>query len=107
MFYAAVNSYATETSIGFANTWGVLGFATRQMRDAYVRQANDLATRSITSKEISAYGGRHGQISYYDADGNLHQHMQHGEFACGGVRIDPVTAKTVDSWRWNSFTEYY
>ena len=106
MFYAAVNSHATETSIGFSNTWGVLGFATRQMRDAYVKHAKDLATKAITSNEIRTYGGKPGQVSFYDADGNLQSHTQAGEFMDGGERIDPLTAKVVDSWRFKSFTEF-
>lgn len=106
MFYAAVNSYATETSIGFSNTWGVLGFATRQMRDAYVQQAKDLATKAITSSEIRTYNAKPGQVSYYDADGNLQTHTQAGQFTDGGERIDPNTAKVVDSWRFKSFADF-
>ncbi len=58
MFYAAINSYASETDIGFANTWGVLAFSTRAARDAYVESAIDLATRAITRREISNYTSR-------------------------------------------------
>lgn len=97
MFYAAVNSHATDTSIGFANTWGVIGFATKTMRDAYVARATDLATKSITSKEVGKYDARLGQISYYDAAGDLMEHTQHGEFSRGGLSIDPVTAEPVAS----------
>lgn len=106
MFYAAVNSYATETSMGFANTWGVLGFATSQMRDAYVQSAKDMATKAITSKEVRTYGGKLGQVSYYDADGNLQAHIQAGQFTGGDERIDPNTAKVVDSWRFKSFADF-
>lgn len=97
MFYAAVNSRATETSVGFANTWSVLGFATRAMRDAYVRRATDLATRAITSKEVGTYGSKLGKIDYYDADGDLMTHSQRGEFHRGGYSIEPVTAAPVTS----------
>ena len=83
MYYAAVNSYATETSIGFANTWSVLGFASRQARDDYVKQATDRATKAITSREIRAYNGKPSQVSNYDAEGNLWQHLQNGEFIKG------------------------
>jgi hypothetical protein len=55
MFYAAINTYATETSSGFANTWGVLAFETRAARDSYVRSRADLATRAVTRKEIPQY----------------------------------------------------
>ena len=106
MFYAAINSRATETSVGFANTWGVLGFATKVMRDAYVERATDLATKAITSKEVRGYDARLGQVCYYDATGRLHSHMGHGEFADGGESIDPVTAKLVDSWRFKAFNEH-
>lgn len=55
MFYAAINTYATETSTGFANTWGVLAFETRAARDYYVNSRFDRATRTITRKEIPQY----------------------------------------------------
>ena len=57
MFYAAINSYATETSTGFSNTWGVLAFETKAARDSYIADASDLATRSIARKEIGKYLG--------------------------------------------------
>ena len=97
MFYAAINSRATETSVGFANTWGVLGFATRQMRDAYVKRATDMATRAITSKEVGTYSAKLGQIDHYDAEGDLMVHTQRGEFHRGGYSIDPVTASPRES----------
>jgi hypothetical protein len=55
MFYAAINTYATELDTGFANTWGVLAFETRAARDEYVKGATDLATRSITKDDIKHY----------------------------------------------------
>lgn len=58
MFYAAINTYASETDTGFSNTWGVLAFSTRAARDAYVESAIDLATRAITRREISNYTSR-------------------------------------------------
>lgn len=57
MYYAAINSYATETSVGFANTWGVVRFADRASRDEYVEEATDLATKAILAKEVKNYGG--------------------------------------------------
>lgn len=57
MYYAAKNHYSTETSVGFSNTWYVLGFAKRAMRDAHVKAATDMATRAIKAKEITTYGG--------------------------------------------------
>jgi hypothetical protein len=53
--YAATNLYASETSIGFANTWIVRVFDSRSSRDAYVDAARDMATRAITKKEIGRY----------------------------------------------------
>ena len=97
MFYAAINSRATDTSIGFCNTWGVIGFATKAMRDAYVSNANDLATQAITSKEFGKYEAKRGQINYYDAAGDYMIHTQNGEFMRGGLSIDPVTARSVQS----------
>jgi len=95
MYYAAANSYATQTSIGFSNTWHAIGFATRQMRDAYVQQAKDLATKAIKADEIAIYNGKRGQVDFYDADGNYHMHMQAGEFASTLRQIDPLTAAMI------------
>lgn len=97
MFYAAINTRATETSVGFANTWGVIGFATRTMRDAYVELATDLATRSITAKELGKYDAKKSEVDYYDATGDLMIHTQGGAYMRGGRSIDPVTAKPVIS----------
>lgn len=80
MYYAAKNTHASDTSIEFANTWYVIGFATRADRDNHVAHATDLATKAILSTELRAYGARRGQISYYTADGKFMEHMQHGEF---------------------------
>jgi hypothetical protein len=54
-FYAATNLYASETSIGFANTWIVRVFETRSSRDAYVDAARDMATRAILKQDIRRY----------------------------------------------------
>ena len=70
MYYAAINRYAKSTSIGFANTWHVVGFETKSLRDAYVKNANDLATKSISAKEARDYGGKVGCVDYYDKQGN-------------------------------------
>ncbi len=92
MFYAAKNNYATETGVGFANTWYVLGFEQKRLRDAYVARASDLATRAIKASEIRSYGGRPGQVSYYDAKGELQQWTPMG-FTYGCHEIDPATAE--------------
>jgi hypothetical protein len=105
MFYAAVNSYGTETSVGFANTWRALGFKTRQMRDAFVGRAKDMATRPIKAAELGTYGARAGQVDYYDATGRLKRHVGRGEYADGGESIDPTTAEPTDSWRFTAAGE--
>ncbi len=55
MKFAANNTYATETSTGFANTWYVLAFEDQESRDAYVAKAHGLAVKAITKSEISRY----------------------------------------------------
>lgn len=97
MYYAAINTHATETSIGFANTWGVIGFSTKAMRDAYVQRATDQATQAITAKEVAKYDAKIGEVDYYDASGDLMTHTQRGEYMRGGRAIDPVTAAPVAS----------
>lgn len=100
MYYAAVNSHATETSIGFTNTWGVIGFATRQTRDAYVHRATDLATRITTTAEFKKYGAKRGQVSYYDKTGSFFSVYRNGSEIVSyrtGMTIDPVTAKPITS----------
>jgi hypothetical protein len=106
MYYAAINSYANATSVGFANTWGVLGFASRKMRDAYVKRATDMATCAITSKDVRKYGARLGQIDHYDATGRLRVIDGQGGFADGGESIDPTTAEIVSSWRFKAHNEH-
>ena len=66
MFYAAVNRYATGVSVGFANTWGVIGFATKKARDNFVNHAKDMATRPIKYDEIRIYGGKPGEVELFD-----------------------------------------
>lgn len=84
MYYVAINNYSTETSIGFYNTWYVLGFATKSARDAHVQNCPKLATKAIKASEIKKYGGKHGQNNYIDLDGNFFQHMGRGNFALIG-----------------------
>jgi hypothetical protein len=55
MFYSAHNRYASETRIGFANTWVIWCWETRKARDAYLAQCRDLASRPIRKKEIGQY----------------------------------------------------
>lgn len=55
-YYAANNSYGSETSVGFANTWGVKVFASKKDRDEFVRNG-DLSARAIKKTEIGRYLG--------------------------------------------------
>lgn len=57
MYYAATNSYSTDTSVGFCNTWFCISFPTRAARDEYVRQCPKLATKAIKASEVRKYGG--------------------------------------------------
>lgn len=103
MFYAAVNGYATESSIGFSNTWSVIGFATRTMRNAYVYRATDLATKAIKADQVRDYGGKLGQVSYYDAGGSFFTVDKNGPDIVAyrtGMTIDPVTAKPITDGVW-------
>ena len=98
MYYAAINSYATDTSVGFCNTWSAIGFATKAARDAYVHCATDLATKAILASELRQYGEKPGQVSHYTADGEFMAHMQRGEFSRTGDTIDTTTGR-VRSWK--------
>jgi len=100
MYYAATNSYASATSVGFANTWSAIGFATRQMRDAYVARATDLATKSILASELRKYGKTSASVDYFDAEGAFHQCIAHGDFFRTGYTIDPVTAEMLTDGTW-------
>ena len=55
MYYAAINTYSTETSVGFANTWGVLVFRDRTARDTYVAEDTRIATKAISRKDVPYY----------------------------------------------------
>ena len=59
IYYAATNSYASTTSVGFANTWNVLGFHSKAARDAFVESRDDMATRAITKREVTRYASNY------------------------------------------------
>ena len=80
MFYAATNSYATVTSIGFANTWNVIGFESKTMRDTFVNKATDIATRVCKVAEFAKYNVKRGKVDFVDSDGFKHLHCGNGEF---------------------------
>jgi hypothetical protein len=71
-YYAAVNGYSTQTSVGFCNTWSAIKFDSRDHRDLFVRESDALATRAVTvqeAKNLDAWPA--GQ--YVTADGNVFQ----------------------------------
>ena len=80
MFYIVKNSYSTPTSIGFSNTWYVVGFPSRAARHAHVFECPNLATKAIRASEIRKYGGSPKKVNYFDANGQYYIHMGQGEF---------------------------
>lgn len=56
MYYAAINSYGSTTSRGFANTWNVLVFNTKRNRDNYValKSETNITARAIKKSEITS-----------------------------------------------------
>jgi hypothetical protein len=57
MWYSAHNHYASETDVGFANTWFVYAWETKKARDKHVEKCRDMASRAIRKKEIGHYLG--------------------------------------------------
>lgn len=55
MFYAAHNSHADlyNGNHGFANTWEVSRFKTRQERDAFVEKMSNHKARAVTRKRAA------------------------------------------------------
>lgn len=66
MFYAAINTHSNESSMGFHRTWSVIGFQTKANRDKHVKDSNCLATKAITAKQVSKYGGKIGEIHLHE-----------------------------------------
>lgn len=55
-YYAVKNSYGSETSTGFSNTWKVLCFYDRDERDEFVNtNSHDLSVKAIKKSEIGKY----------------------------------------------------
>ena len=48
-FFAALNHYGDKSSVGFANTWEVFAFDSRQARDRFVAESGKT---NISAKEI-------------------------------------------------------
>jgi hypothetical protein len=60
MYYAAHNSHSSPISYGFVNAWNVAVFDTREHRDAWVEQAQDIATRAIRREAVIDFASRFG-----------------------------------------------
>jgi len=80
MFYLAKNYYSTPTSIGFANTWYVVGFPTRAARDAHVLKCPNLATQAIKANDLRKFGGCPKKVNYFDKHGQYFVYMGNREF---------------------------
>ena len=52
-YYAKVNSYASDISHGFGNTWDVLVFDSKQARDRFVENDYRVNTQAIKRSEIT------------------------------------------------------
>ncbi len=68
-YYLADNSYGSESSWGFANTWYVVRCNSLAQRDAELsKRRRSLTARPIKAAEIRHYGG----IAYaFDGEGHL------------------------------------
>lgn len=54
-YYAANNTFGTESSFGFANTWFVLAFSNKVDRDNYVDCCSEVSATKIKRSEIKEY----------------------------------------------------
>ncbi len=69
-YYAADNRYGNETSVGFANTWYVIAFPSKDKRDAFVKKSWRVSTRAIRASEVRRYGN----VQYrMNEDGHLEE----------------------------------
>ena len=66
MYYAAKNRYASETNIGFCNTWYVVAFPTCAARNEHVQESNDRATKAIFASDYRRYGAVPGKVNFAD-----------------------------------------
>lgn len=53
--YALWNSYASDTDVGFSNTWSAYTFDDSLQRDAWLAKRADMASRACTRAEASKY----------------------------------------------------
>lgn len=56
-YYAADNTYGSETDMGFANTWFVIRFSDREQRDKWVVENRKISATRIKKAQIQDYGG--------------------------------------------------
>jgi hypothetical protein len=62
--YALWNSYASETDVGFQNTWSACVFDDRSQRDEWLDQQRDMASRRCTRRDALKHA-----VSEYRGDG--------------------------------------
>ena len=55
MKFVLINHYASETSFGFSNTYGILAFENRQDAKEFVERSTDLVTSIIPKRDIGKY----------------------------------------------------
>ena len=53
--YALWNSYASETDVGFSNTWSAYVFDSAEQREAWLAKQRDMASRACTREEALVY----------------------------------------------------
>lgn len=63
MYFAADNRYGNETGIGFANSWYVMAFASKETRDEFVSVSNSMAARPISADEVTRYASMNSDFS--------------------------------------------
>ena len=54
-YYAVENMYGSDVSYGFANTWQILVFRSKNGRNKYVENSTNLTTAKIKKSELSTY----------------------------------------------------
>ena len=54
-FYVAENSYGSQTSRGFANTWDVLVFDCKKNAKKYVNESKNITVKIIKKTEVIKY----------------------------------------------------
>jgi len=62
--YAAWNGYASETSIGFGNTWSAYVFDSAAQRDAWLSAQTDMASMKCTRARALKHTHREGDDQF-------------------------------------------